>query len=385
MIELELLAAKPVEAIVLAEPRAIEDLPTPSLLLDEVVLDANIAQMAQYLAQHNKKFRPHAKTHKCPLISRRQMAAGAVGVCVAKVSEAFVQASAGIHDILVTSPVTTVDRVPVIAQTLLKAPQLKLAVDSNLAVDVASAAAELAGQELGLVLDIDVEMGRTGNRDTLELIALAKRIDDHALLRLCGVQHYAGHLQHIEEFAERQERSLNSWGQALALADSIREAGFALEIVTGGGTGTFDIDTALDALTDLQVGSYIFMDAEYLDIGGADGRSQLPFDPSLMIQASAISQPVNGMVTLDTGFKSMASETVAPQFVDLPGARFKFAGDEQGVAILPKGSQEPMLGRKFRMITPHCDPTVNLYDYYWVHKDGYVHSLWPITGRGCAW
>lgn len=385
MIELELLAAKPVEAIALAEPRAIEDLPTPSLLLDEKLLDANIAQMAQFLSCHNKRPRPHAKTHKCPLISRRQIAAGAVGICVAKVSEAFVQAAGGIQDILVTSPVTTFDRAPLIAQTLLKASQLKLALDSDLALDVAVAAAELANQELGVVLDIDVEMGRTGNRDLAQLIALAKRIDRQPLLRLCGVQHYAGHIQHVADFGQRQERSLHSWRQALLVVDSIREAGFTLDIVTGGGTGTFDIDAQLDELSDLQVGSYIFMDAEYLELEGADGQTPLPFATSLTIQASAISQPMNGVVTLDTGYKSMASETVAPQFLDLPGSRFKFAGDEQGVAILPKGSQEPVLGRKFRMITPHCDPTVNLYDYYWVHKDGYAHSLWPITGRGCAW
>lgn len=385
MIELELLAARPIEAIELAEPRAIEDLPTPSLLLDEALLDANIARMAEHLSKSNKQPRPHAKTHKCPLISRRQIAAGAVGVCVAKISEAFVQASAGIEDILVTSPLTTVDRVPVIAETLARAPQLKLAVDSTLALEVATAAAEHAQQTLGVVLDIDIEMGRTGNRDAQELLALAQRVSDHPLLTLCGVQHYAGHLQHVEDFSERQERSLASWQGALAIAEQLRDAGHALDIVTGGGTGSYDIDNKIDDITDLQVGSYVFMDVEYLKIGAANNQPRLPFEPSLMIQASAISQPVSGVVTLDSGYKAMASETVAPEFMDLPGARFKFAGDEQGVAILAKGSQEPVLGRKFRMISPHCDPTVNLYDYYWVHKDGYAHSLWPITGRGCVW
>lgn len=385
MIELELLAAKPFQAIELTDPRPLEDLPTPALLLDENLLDANIARMAAHLAAHDKKPRPHAKTHKCPLIAQRQIAAGAVGVCVAKVSEAFVQARAGITDILVTSPVTTLDRVSLIAATLKQASQLKLALDSELALDVASAAAEEAGRELGVVLDIDIEMGRTGNRDAAALISLAQRIASHPLLRLCGVQHYAGHLQHVEDFAERQERSLASWRQALRVADQIRAAGFELDIVTGAGTGTYDIDQQIDEITDLQVGSYVFMDVEYQKIGAAGAADALPFDVSLMIQATAISQPVQGVVTLDCGFKAMASETVAPEFVDLPGARFKFAGDEQGVAILAKGQQEPLLGRKFRLVTPHCDPTVNLYDYYWVHKDGYAHSLWPITGRGCAW
>lgn len=389
MIELELLSQRPFEAIELESPRALADIPTPALLLDEDLLDANIERMAAHLARHGKQARPHAKTHKCPLISRRQITAGAVGVCVAKLSEAFIQARGGVQDILVTSPITTADRIPVIVRTLLLAPELKLAVDSRMALDLAAtaatSAAELGGQALGIVLDIDIEMGRTGNRSAAALCELAEQVVEHPQLRLAGIQHYAGHLQHIEDGNKRQQKSLASWEQALEIGSVIEDAGFTLDIVTGGGTGTFDIDSQVDRLTDLQVGSYIFMDAEYRTLGGIDGAASLPFETALTIQASVISQPAAGRVTIDSGYKSMASETVSPELLDVPGGRFKFFGDEQGMVILGEGSQEPLLGRKLRMVSPHCDPTVNLYDYYWVHRDGFAHSLWPISGRGCAW
>ena len=385
MLELDLLAQREACAIALTEPRLLAHLPTPALLVDEQLLEQNIAHMSSFLEQHGKKARPHAKTHKCPEISKRQMEAGAVGICCAKSSEAYVQAHAGISDILITSPVTSKDCVPVLARTNALCQDLKLVVDSEIGVTVAESAAQTSGKEMGIVLDIDVEMGRTGNRSVDALARLAQRVEQSAHLRLCGVQHYAGHLQHVTEFVQRRERSLASWERALDILHQLRAAGHELAIVTGGGTGTFDIDSTIDDITDLQVGSYIFMDQEYLAIEGSEAAGRLPFANSLTIQATAISQPTEGLVTLDCGYKAMASETVAPHLIDLPQARVKFAGDEHSVAILKKGSQAPLLGEKFQLITPHCDPTVNLYDYMWVHANGSAHSLWPITGRGCAW
>lgn len=385
MLELELLAEKASSAVALGQPRPLVDVPTPALLVDEALLGENVERMTSFLASKGKQARPHAKTHKCPEISKRQLNAGAVGICCAKASEAFVQAHAGIGDILITSPVTHSDRESVLAQTNSICDDLKLVVDSEVGLAVAESAASKSDSILGIVLDIDVEMGRTGNRSADSLRALADRIERSDVLSLRGVQHYAGHLQHVESFAQRQERSLASWDKALEIAHQLQAAGHELGIITGGGTGTFDIDSAIEEITDLQVGSYIFMDQEYLAIEGSDANGRLPFANSLTIQATAISQPTKGIVTLDCGYKAMASETVAPHLLDLPHARVKFAGDEHSIAILQKGSQEPLLGEKFQLISPHCDPTVNLYDYMWVHANGCAHSLWPITGRGCAW
>jgi len=385
VLEIDLLAERAARAIDLGQPRLLADVPTPALLVDEILLSQNIDRMSSFLASRGKQARPHAKTHKCPEISKRQINAGAVGICTAKSSEAFVQANAGIEDILITSPVTHVDREAVLARTNELCPDLKLVIDSEIGLAVAQGAARKSGSALGVLLDIDVEMGRTGNRNLDSLRSLADQVEQSPDLLLRGVQHYAGHIQHVPSLAERRTRSKASWDGALEIVHQLRRVGHKLEIVTGGGTGTFDIDSEIEELTDLQVGSYIFMDQEYLGIQGSSDDGLLPFANSLTIQATAISQPVNGVVTLDCGYKAMASETVAPHLIDLPQARMKFAGDEHSVAILPKGSQEPLLGEKFRLVTPHCDPTVNLYDYLWVHTDGSARSLWPITGRGCAW
>ena len=127
------------------------------------------------------------------------------------------------------------------------------------------------------------------------------------------------------------------------------------------------------------------MDQQYLDVGGRGGDVLDDFEVSLTVLTTAISQPKAGAITVDCGFKGFASESIAPTPRDLPGTRYHFFGDEHGVLTLPQGAQEPLLGQRVAFVTPHCDPTVNLYDYYWVHRDGAVHALWPVSARGCSW
>ena len=225
--ELRLLGQRAIEPIALSQPRAIEDIPTPALLLDETVLDSNIERMRAHLAAKGKRARPHAKTHKCPLISRRQIAADAVGVCTAKLSEAYIQALGGITDILLTSPITTPDRISAIVATRELAPDLKLVVDSEPGLQVLRSAADQLAAPLGVVLDVDVEMGRTGNRNVDAILRFAETIAEHPWLHLCGMQHYAGHLQHVENAQERRDRSLQSWSGALAIGSQLEAAGFA--------------------------------------------------------------------------------------------------------------------------------------------------------------
>jgi D-serine deaminase-like pyridoxal phosphate-dependent protein len=138
-------------------------------------------------------------------------------------------------------------------------------------------------------------------------------------------------------------------------------------------------------ITDLQVGSYIFMDQEYRLIGGEQGGMFDDFEVALSVVTTAISQPLANAITVDGGYKAFASDTVNPEPMNLEGARFRFGGDEHGIVILPQGNNSSLLGEALRFITPHCDPTVNLYDYYWVHRDGEAHSMWPIAARGCSW
>ena len=377
------LLARPSEPVRLEQPVPIDALPTPALLLDEDAFERNIARMAEHLGAKGKGFRPHAKTHKCPVIASRQMAAGAVGVCAAKVSEAVVLVNAGISPVLITSPITSPEKGRVIAD-LADHSELSVVVDSELALRALEESL-VDGTTLGVLVDVDVDMGRTGTRDLAEIQRLAERISDHAHMRFEGIQHYAGHLMHVEGYGPRRDRSLALWETVAAIVAALTDQGLPPTVVTGAGTGTYNIDCDVPCVTDLQVGSYIFMDQEYRLIGSVHGEVFDDFEVALSVATTAISQPLAKTITVDGGYKAFASDSVNPEPQSLAGARFRFGGDEHGIVILPEGNQEPLLGTVQRFVAPHCDPTVNLYDYYWVHRDGEAHSIWPIAARGCSW
>ena len=372
-------------AVHLAEPLALTDLLTPALVLNRPALQRNIVKMAAHVNQYGKGFRPHAKTHKCPLICHEQLNAGAVGVCVAKVSEAAALIAGGVSDILVTSPITTRSKARVMAQLARSTPGLMCVIDSMAGLDVLAQSLSAEGQ-MDVLIDIDVAMGRTGVRELEEILRLAAKIRSDSRLRFRGVQHYAGHLMHIQNFVERREKSLRLWAEVTATVDYLAAQGFASEIITGSGTGTYNIDVEVPAITDIQVGSYIFMDEEYRQVRTAEDTRFTDFEVALTVSCSTISQPKPNRLTLDGGTKAFASESVAPVSDELANVVFHFAGDEHGVLLLPKGEQSVALGQVLQFVTPHCDPTVNLHDYYWVQEaDGLIHSCWPITARGCVW
>lgn len=391
-----------------AAPVPIADLPTPALLINEALLDANIAKMADYLGDRKVGFRPHSKTHKCPVIAHKQMAAGAVGICTAKLSEALVMVEAGLNDVLITSPLASASKIAVLADLSTRANGLAIVVDQvanlELIIDALStqnstqnstqgSAQDSTQGQLGIVVDVDVAMGRTGTRSLDTMLQIAKLAEAHSQLHFVGLQHYAGHVMHIDGFAERQKQSLALWEQVAERVATLEANGLAPKIVSGAGTGTYNIDSAVPCITDLQVGSYIFMDQEYLQIGSEHGAVFNDFEVSLTLAATGISQPMaERAFTVDAGYKSFASDSVNPEPIDLPGAKFRFGGDEHGIVVLPKpgGDAAPidsnnLVGRVHQFVTPHCDPTVNLHDYYYVHDGEMVYEAWPITGRGCSW
>jgi len=385
------LRARPWRPVVLAEPVPVDALPTPALLLDEEAFDRNLARMTAYLGARGKGMRPHAKTHKCPAIAHRQLAQGAVGICAAKVSEAAALVNAGVDRVLITSPIVDAPRAGLVAalarDCVARAPDsaaLDIVVDSATGLDLLKAAAR-SGDRLGILIDIDVAMGRTGTRDLDTILELAESAATAPGLEFRGIQHYAGQVMHLEGRDLRRERSLGLWARVAAIADSLAERGFAPALVTGGGTGTYDIDCEVAGLTDLQVGSFIFMDQQYRIIGGARGALFDDFEVALQVVTTAISQPRDGLITVDGGYKAFASDAGSPWPFDRQGFEYRFAGDEHGVLVRKGDAALPALGERVRFIAPHCDPTVNLYDWYWVCRAGEVRELWPIAARGCSW
>lgn len=382
----EQVRARPHQIVELATAVPVHELATPALTVDRAALLRNIRKMSDHVQHFGKGFRPHAKTHKCPVISQLQLDAGAEGVCVAKTSEAIALVAAGIKKILITSPLTVAPKLDLVLDLVNRCEGgLSLVVDSQLGLDLLIQRTDVIEvlYPLNVVIDLDVEMGRTGVRSNDLVSRLYETIQNCSKLHFLGFQHYAGHVMHIQGHAARSERSLALWEK---INTRLSDLQIEYEILTGCGTGTYDIDVEVPTITDIQVGSYIFMDEEYRQIGSVEGERFNDFEVSLHLASTAISQPMQGTITLDAGYKSLASDTVPAAVDELANTKFRFAGDEHSVLLSKESMQSLQLGNVVKLITPHCDPTVNLHDYYWVvEDDGLVHNAWPITGRGCTW
>lgn len=355
---------------------------TPVLIVDLAVLDANIAVMADLARRHGVRLRPHSKTHKSPEIARRQIAAGAIGICCAKLGEAEVMVEAGIAGVLITSPVVTAMGIERLIELNRRAQGLIASVDNPANVDALAAAAGADGTALSLVVDIDPGMHRTGVPDDDEVVALADRIAATPSLRFAGVQFYSGRLQHVEDYAQRKATAEREAARLRNIVERLRAADLAPAIVTGAGTGTHHIDAAGGVFSELQVGSYVFMDVQYEAVG-LWGDGSKPFRPALFVDTTIISANAEGMATADAGLKAFAPDGPEPVIVaGAPaGASYRFTGDEFGAVMLPEGARLA-IGDVVTCQPPHCDPTVNLYEAYHVVAGDRLLDIWPVAGRG---
>ncbi|MBN8217216.1 MAG: alanine racemase [Spirochaetes bacterium] len=331
-----------------------------------------------------KMLRPHAKTHKCSRLAARQWATGGcVGICAAKLAEAEVLLEAGIPEVLITSPVVAAARVARLVALAARFPGLRVVVDARENALALASAARQAGITLEVLVDVDPEMGRTGvsfaaAADFAQWVAVQDG------LRLRGLQCYAGHLQHIENAEERASRSRALLGRAAEVFRRLRASGLPIDLLTGAGTGTAEADLGIPDLSDLQVGSYCVMDAEYLKLGGADGRRFDRFQPALTLLSTVISANHADFVTIDAGLKQLYFTPDAPPLpIGRPGTwRYEWFGDEHGRLFPPPGGARPALGERVELILPHCDPTINLHDLLWVTQGDTVVDAWEIDLRG---
>ena len=356
---------------------------TPALVLDVEALDRNIAAMASFAAMSGLTLRPHAKTHKSVDIARRQIAAGAVGVCCAKLGEAEALADGAIEGMLITSPVVgeaTTQRLVALAA---RSAGLMAAADHPDAVAAIGAAAKAAGQLLRLVVDLDPGLRRTGCATPADALALARQIAAHEALSFGGVQFYCGAEQHIEGYAERRDAVAGKLTKLTETIALMKDAGLPPPIVTGGGTGTHAIDADLGVFTELQVGSYIFMDRQY-GVCALTADRPTPFETALMVDARVISANHPTLVTVDAGLKAFATEAGAPPILAgaAEGSNYHFMGDEHGAIVPPRGAPPPRLGERVTLAAPHCDPTVNLYEAYHVVRGDTLEAIWPVSARG---
>ncbi|MBV9062119.1 MAG: DSD1 family PLP-dependent enzyme [Alphaproteobacteria bacterium] len=358
-------------------------LQTPALVIDLDILERNIARMAEHGRRHNIALRPHAKTHKSVEIANRQLDAGALGICVAKLGEAEALAEGGIESLLITSPVVTERGIARLMALNARVPELMVVCDSAEGAARLAVAAEMTGKTLKVLVDIDPGMGRTGIAPSENAIALVQQVANSAALKYAGLQCYAGNLQHLESANERRDASLSVMKTLAQLRDALTARDLAPKILTGGGTGTFDIDPDARTLTELQVGSYVFMDRQYNDVWQKPA-DRAPFETSLFVQTTVISANRDGLVTTDAGLKAFATDAGAPQIATgVPeGASYFFFGDEQGGVLYDASAQKLKLGDVLTCVVPHCDPTVNLYDCYHCIRGNTLEAIWSIEARG---
>ena len=359
-------------------------LDTPALVLDLDLMERNIGTMATHARAVGVALRPHAKTHKSIRIAELQVAAGALGVCCATMGEAEVMVHGRIPGVHITSPQVTPSKIArLVALNAESHRGFSVAVDNPRNVAEIESAARAVGKPLDVIVDFFANHGRTGAATEADAVALAQAVAQSGILRFRGIQSYMGNVQHVAVRAERRSRTLDMLKRVAAIVRELESQGIKVPVVTGAGTGTFDLDPEARVFTELQVGSYVFMDVDY-NRALREGRNELPFETSLFVQTAVVSTNAPDWVTCDAGLKSFATEGPKPEIVSgaPEGSTYTWFGDEHGKLILPPGAPRPEIGAKIECVTPHDDPTVNLHEFYHVVRGDTLVDIWPVDARG---
>ncbi len=361
-------AATPIRSL-LGKP--VEALPTPALVVDAEALEHNLNLLAAYFAGRPAKLRPHFKSHKCVTLAKRQLAAGsAVGITCAKLSEAEVLVAGGIDDVLIANEVVGPEKAQRLA-VLNRAATVRAAVDSAANVAELGSAALAAGVTVGVLVEVDVGMRRCGVPPGEPALALARGVQGTRGLRFDGLQAYEGHLVTIPDREERRQKVVQAMEPVLATRQLLESAGLPCRIVSGGGTGTFEITGNLVPFNEIQAGSYALMDCSYQPVAPK-------FRNALSILATIISAR-NGYAVADVGLKGMGNEFGLPVVAGVPEAKPRSLSEEH----VPIDNLRAVPGQKIRLIPSHGCTTCNLHRRLWLARGGILEALWPIEASGC--
>jgi D-serine deaminase-like pyridoxal phosphate-dependent protein len=356
----------------------LETLDTPSMVVDLDIMEENIQKLMLLLKPLGVNIRPHLKTTKSPILAKKLIAAGAKGACVAKLSEAEVMAAEGVEDLLITCEIIGAAKVGRLVELFRNHPKVQIVVDSEIGATAIYAALRGSGIEkpIQVLIDLDVGLHRTGVAPESAL-ALAQHISALSLLKLIGVQGYEGHLQHVHNREEREKQCRASMTILTGTATLLREKGFDIQVVTTGGTGTAEFCATSPGVTEVQPGSFIFMDSDYRNAVGSY------FSHSLTIISTVISKSASvRRVTIDAGLKTLTTDSGFAEPKDMPGVTYTPMGDEHGWLQWEDNAPDILIGARVEMIPSHIDPTVNLHDFYYAHRKGVIEEIWPVATRG---
>jgi D-serine deaminase-like pyridoxal phosphate-dependent protein len=361
------------------------ELDTPALCVDLDKMEQNVATMQATLKKNGLASRPHAKTHKSAAIARYQLATGSIGICCAKLTEAEAMVAHGVDKILMTTSNPSVSKVRR-AMTIARAhPEFIQAVDYEQNARDMNDAAKEAGVVAPVVIDVAVG-GRSGIPAGEGAVALAHLIDKLPNLDLRGMLSYDGGVQHAKGFAARKARALEAIAPNVETLEAIRKSGLEMEIFSGGGSGTYNIMQAVPHITDVQVGSYLFMDMQYLAIGSESGDAVFSdFAPSLTVLTTVMNNRFPNALTTDAGQKALTLNTPTAAVIGEPGMTYSAGSDEFGtIRFTTPPAKSYQIGDKLELIVPHCDPVVNEYNVMYGIRGDRVEVVWEITGRGAS-
>jgi 3-hydroxy-D-aspartate aldolase len=366
--------------------QAFAEIDTPALVVDLDAFERNLDRMAAKVAEAGVRLRPHAKMHKSPWVALQQIRRGAVGVCCQKVSEAEVMVEGGIEDVLVSNQVVGPDKLARLARLNHQA-RVAVCVDHEDAVAEISAAARGAGVTIATLVEIDVGAKRCGVQPGQPALALARMIADDPHLEFAGLQAYQGSAQHLRTIDERRGAIDHAIRVTRETVDMLGRDGLDCAIVGGAGTGTFELEAASGVYNELQCGSYAFMDADYARNKAADGGPFDTFEHALFVLATVMSRNGGEACVVDAGHKAAAIDSGPPVPWQLAGAEMRGMSDEHGVINIAMVNEKPARGSKLLLVPGHCDPTVNLHDWYVGVRglgtlDAHVETVWPVAARG---
>ncbi len=352
-----------------------DSLDTPALLVDLDVFEQNIKACFAALKGRKVTVRPHLKTGKSPIIAKKLLEAGAVGICVAKLGEAEVMAAAGIEDILITTELVGAIKLERLVTLLKNHPKIKLVIDNLEASTALNVVLEKTGLTVEVLIDVNVGQNRCGvePKDALKLATDLQKLE---CLKLIGVQGYEGHLQHDRSLEHRRETCFHAMNKLGDVATELESHGFEIRIVSTGGTGTYTFCAEHPRVTEVQPGSFIFMDTDYLATPG------LPFQSALTVLSTVISV-TNSRAIVDAGFKSLSTDSGFAQPKNLAGWQYSPAGDEHGLLEkIDLNAASLKIGDRIELIPSHIDTTINLHDLYYPHRDGMLEPVWKVETRG---
>jgi D-serine deaminase-like pyridoxal phosphate-dependent protein len=356
---------------------ALRELDTPALLLDLDAFERNVQKMASFFADKSAALRPHAKTHKCPQVALRQLETGAIGITCAKVGEAEVMAQAGVRDILIANQVVGPIKIGRLTE-LARHCDLMVAVDDADNVRALAQACTAKGVQLRVLVEVDIGMGRCGVQPGPPALGLAQQVSEAPSLRFMGLMGYEGHLVLHEASPEKEQKVREAFVPLQETCELLHKAGLPVQIVSGGGTGTYDVTSTCPLVTEVQAGSYVFMDSTYL-------RVRPEFEAALTVLSTVVSRPTVERVIVDAGVKAMTREFGLPQVFEVKGVTVQHLSEEHAILVV-NGSDAPRWrpGDKIRFLPSHCCTTVNLYDALYIIQDGVLVDVWPIAARGRA-